>query len=208
MTFNKIFYVAVRLFFKILFILYNRLSIRWTEPIPKGKVIVASNHCSNLDPVLVGAAFPRPLCYFAKEELFRPFLFGRIIRILGALPVSRSDNASAAGALKAFLKILEEGSDVLIFPEGSRSPDGNLLPLEGGVGLIAAHSKVPILPVYVKGSFKAMPTGSPFIRPTKLTVTFGKPLSFDSEFLKTKGAREKIVEELTNSMRALEASCS
>ena len=105
-------------------------------------------------------------------------------------------------------KLLEEGSDVLIFPEGSRSPDGTLQPLEGGAGLIAAHSKASILPVYVKGTYKAMPPGSPFIRPTKVTVTFGKLLSFDPEFLKTKDARRKITEELENSLRSLEASCS
>jgi 1-acyl-sn-glycerol-3-phosphate acyltransferase len=195
------------MFFAVFFALYNRLSVRWEEPFPgggSGNVIVAANHCSNLDPILVGVAFPRRLRYFAKEELFRPFLFGKIIRILGAVPVSRADSASAAGALKGFLRLLEGGSDVLIFPEGSRSPDGKLLPLEGGVGLIAVHSKTDILPVFIKGSEKAMPLGAALIKPCKITVTFGKRIVFDPELYKGKDSREKIMADLTRSLKALE----
>jgi 1-acyl-sn-glycerol-3-phosphate acyltransferase len=209
LTFDKIFYALVRTFFKLFFILYNRLSIKWTAPLPKGmKVIVASNHSSYLDPILVGVAFPRRLRYFAKEELFRSFLFGSIIRILGAVPVSRLDNAAAAGALKGFFRLLEAGSDVLIFPEGGRSSDGKLLPLEGGVGLIAAHSKTAILPVYLKGSYQAMKMGAALVKPVKITVIFGKPLVYEPEFYKSKGAREKIMADLTDSMSALESSAS
>lgn len=207
MTFDKIFYFTVRMFFKVFFLLYNRLSIKWTEPLPKERnVIVACNHCSNLDPLIVGAVFPRRLRYFAKEELFRPFLFGRIIRILGAVPVSRSDKASAAAALKGFFRFLEDGKDVLIFPEGTRSPDGKLQPLEGGVGLIAAHSGVTILPVFVKGTYDAMPPGSGKVKPGKITVTFGKPLTFSPEFYKSKGARDKIMADLRDSFLALESA--
>jgi 1-acyl-sn-glycerol-3-phosphate acyltransferase len=206
-AFDKIFYFAARMFFKVFFLCYNRLSIKWTEPLPKeGNVIVACNHCSNLDPLIVGAAFPRRLRYFAKEELFRPFFFGRVIRILGAVPVSRSDKVSAAAALKVFFKFLEDGKDVLIFPEGSRSPDGKLQPLEGGVGLIAAHSGAAILPVFVKGTYGAMPPGSGKVKPRKITVTFGKLLTFSPEFCKSKGARDKIMADLRDSLLALESA--
>lgn len=209
MTFERFFYRLVQVFFRVVFTLYNRFSIRWIEPLPTDRnVIVACNHCSNLDPLLVGVAFPRRLRYFAKEELFRPFLLGPIIRLLGAVPVSRVDNASAAGALKGFFRLLEDGSDVLIFPEGSRSPDGTLQPLEGGVGLIAAHSKASILPVFVKGSYAAMPPGAALVRPAKITVTFGKLLTFAPEAYTGKGAREKIVAALTESLRELESAAS
>jgi 1-acyl-sn-glycerol-3-phosphate acyltransferase len=205
LSFEKVLYSAVRFFFTVFFTLYNRMSVRWEEPLPRGgNVIVASNHCSNLDPVLVGVAFPRRLRYFAKEELFHPFLFGKLIRLLGAVPVSRSDNASAASALKGFFRLLEEGDDVLIFPEGSRSPDGKLLPLEGGAGLIALHSKIDILPVFIRGSYKAMPPGAALVKPCKITVTFGKRIVFEPEIYKGKGAREKIMAELTRSLKALE----
>ena len=205
LLFDKLFYSVVRGFFIVFFSLYNRMSVRWAEPLPRGgNVIVASNHCSNLDPILVGAAFPRRLRYLAKEELFRPFLLGKIIRLLGAVPVSRADNASAASALKGFFRLLEEGSDVLIFPEGSRSPDGKLLPLEGGVGLISVHSKTDILPVFIEGSYEAMPPGAVLAKPRKITVTFGKRIVFDPELYSGKSAREKIMAELTRSLEALE----
>ncbi|MDR2529180.1 MAG: 1-acyl-sn-glycerol-3-phosphate acyltransferase [Synergistaceae bacterium] len=207
MTFDKFFYALVSGFFRIFFTLYNRFSIKWTEPLPKGKgVIVACNHCSNLDPLIIGVSFPRRLRYFAKEELFRPFFLGNAIRVLGAVPVSRADNVAAAGALKGFFRLLEEGSDVLIFPEGSRSTDGTLLPLEGGVGLIAAHSKATVLPAYIRGSHKAMPPGSVLVKPAKITVTFGKLIVFEPEFYKTKGAREKIMAKLTESLKSLESA--
>jgi 1-acyl-sn-glycerol-3-phosphate acyltransferase len=205
--FNRLFYEAVRLFFGVVFFFYNRFSIKWAEPLPKDqKVIVACNHCSNLDPLVVGVAFPRRLRYFAKEELFRPFIFGQVIRILGAVPVSRSNSAAAASSLKGFLKFLEEGSDVLIFPEGSRSLDGTLQPLEGGVGLIASHSQAPILPVFIKGTYQAMGPGSVLIKPKKITITFGKLLSFAPETYKDKGAKEKILSALTEALKAMESA--
>jgi 1-acyl-sn-glycerol-3-phosphate acyltransferase len=202
------FYNFVRMFFKILFSLYNRLSVKCMERLPNDKnVIVACNHCSNLDPLIIGVAFPRRLRYFAKEELFRPFLFGKIIRILGAVPVSRADS-SAAAALKGFLKLLEEGHDVLIFPEGARSSDGKLQPLEGGVGLIASHSQTTVLPVFINGTYDAMPPSSFWVKPRKITVTFGKSIVFDPETHKGKGGREKIMAELTDSLCAMESAAS
>jgi 1-acyl-sn-glycerol-3-phosphate acyltransferase len=198
---------VVRAFFRVFFAIYNRISIKWLEPLPGDKnVIVACNHCSNLDPIIVGIAFPRRLRYFAKEELFHPLIFGSIIRVLGAVPVSRVDNASAASALRGFFKLLEEGSDVLIFPEGSRSPDGTLQPLEGGVGLIAAHSGVPVLPVFVKGTYTAMKPGAVLVRPAKISITFGKLLVFAPEACKGKETRAKIMTALTRSFHELESS--
>ena len=103
------------------------------------------------------------------------------------------------------MKLYQEGSDVLIFPEGGRSLDGELQPLEAGVALIAAHERAPILPVFVKGTFEAMPTGARFVRPKKITVTFGRPLRFPEDVYKGKGGRDTIMAALEEAMRALEA---
>lgn len=203
---SRAFYTVVRAFFWALLKIYNRCSVRWEEELfPGERFIVACNHCSNLDPLVVGCAFPRPLRYFAKEELFRSWFLGTSIRALGAVPVSRADEASAAGALRGFMKLYQEGSDVLIFPEGGRSLDGELQPLEAGVALIAAHERAPILPVFVKGTFEAMPTGARFVRPKKITVTFGRPLRFPEDVYKGKGGRDTIMAALEEAMRALEA---
>ncbi len=203
---NKIFYAVVKTFFKILLIIYNRCSSKWLEKLdPSEKFIVACNHASNLDPLIVGCFFPRMLRYFAKEELFTNWLFGTCIRALGAVPVSRQNNASAAGALKGFMKLYQEGSDVLIFPEGGRTLDGKLQPLEAGVALIAAHERAPILPVFIHGSFRAMPPGAAFVKPAKLRVTFGKPLRFSEEVYRSKEGRNIIMDSLNKAMKELEA---
>ena len=203
---SKIFYAIVKYFFKILLMIYNRCTSKWTEKLPDSeKFIVACNHASNLDPLIVGCFFPRRLRYLAKEELFTGWFLGTCIRALGAVPVSRQSNSSAAAALKGFMKLYEEGNDVLIFPEGGRTLDGNLQPLEAGVALIAAHEHAPILPVFIHGSFKAMPPGSAFVKPSKLRITFGKPLRFSEEVYTSKQGRKTIMDNLTEAFRQLEA---
>ncbi|MBR4196411.1 MAG: 1-acyl-sn-glycerol-3-phosphate acyltransferase [Synergistaceae bacterium] len=203
---SKVFYFIVKNFFKLLLIIYNRCSAKWLAKLPDNeKFIVACNHASNLDPLIVGCFFPRLLRYLAKEELFEGWFLGTCIRALGAVPVSRTTNASAAGALKGFMKLYQEGSDVLIFPEGGRTLDGKLQPLEAGVALIAAHTHAPILPVFIHGSFRAMPPNSFFVKPTKLRVTFGEPLRFSDEVYDSKSGRQIIMDALTEKFRELEA---
>lgn len=203
---SKVFYAVVKVFFRIILTLYNRCTSRWLGKLPPNEhMIVACNHSSNMDPVIVGCFFPRRLRYFAKEELFTNWLFGACISALGAVPVSRADNASAAGALRGFMKLYQEGNDVLIFPEGSRTLDGKLQPLEAGVALIASHEHAPILPVFIHGAFKAMPPGAFFIKPAKIRITFGQPLRFPEEVYKSKEGRKIIMDTLTDAMKELES---
>ena len=203
---SKIFYAIVKYFFVFLLKIYNRCSVKWLEKLnPNQKFIVACNHVSNLDPLVVGCFFPRMLRYFAKEELFHNKLFAACIRALGAVPVARDSNASAAGALRGFMKLYQDGSDVLIFPEGGRSLDGKLQPLEGGVAVIAARCEAPILPAIIKGSYEAMPTGAKFVKPKKIKITFGKPITFSEEIYKSKDGRNVIMAELDKAMKELEA---
>ena len=203
---NRIFYAIVKYFFKFLLKIYNRCSVEWLEQLPDNqKVIVACNHSSNLDPLIVGCFFPRQLKYLAKVELFSFWPFAKAIEALGAVPVSRVDNATAAGALRGFMKLYKDGNDVLIFPEGARTLDGKLQPLEAGVALIAAHEKAPILPAFIHGAFNAMPPDAIFIKPSKIKITFGKLLAFSDEVYKSRDARNIIMEKLNNSFKELEA---
>ncbi len=204
---NKVFYAIVRTVFKIFLRVYNRISITWQQKFDANgeNFIVACNHASNMDPVIVGCFFPRRLRYFAKEELFKFAPFRLAIESLGAVPVSRENNASAAGALRGFMKLYEDGNDVLIFPEGGRSLDGKLQPLEAGVAVIASHTHAPILPVFIKGSFAAMPPGSALIKPKKIRVIFGEPLRFPDEVYKTKNGRNVIMAELSKRFSEFES---
>lgn len=205
--FKKSFYVVAKFFFFVCLKIYNRLQISGKDFIPKHeKVIVVANHCSNMDPIVVGVAFPGRLAYLAKAELFRNPLLGFLIKSLGAIPVSKTSNQSAGVALKAFLEMLESGSSVLLFPEGARSFDGKLQPMEGGAALIALKSKVPIIPAYISGTYAAMPRGTSTVKPSKIDVYFGQKICPDElgKGLSSKEARKVILKGIEEAFTHME----
>jgi 1-acyl-sn-glycerol-3-phosphate acyltransferase len=142
----------------------------------KGGVIVAPNHASYLDPIFVGIGSSRLLNYIARETLFKNFLFGWLIRTTGAFPIKR--NFHDLGAIKEAIRRLKNGRPVLIFPEATRTTDGNLQPVKGGISFLAHSAGVPVMPVYIKGSFDVWPKGAKCIRCSKVSVYFGKPIYF------------------------------
>ena len=142
----------------------------------KGGVIVAPNHASYLDPIFVGIGSSRLLNYMARETLFKNFFFGRLIRTTGAFPIKR--NFHDLGAIKEAIRRLKKGKPVLIFPEATRTTDGNLQPVKGGISFLAHSAGVPVVPVYIKGSFNVWPKGAKCIRCFKVSVYFGKPICF------------------------------
>jgi 1-acyl-sn-glycerol-3-phosphate acyltransferase len=178
------FYALARLFFFLYFLVYHRVSVRGRRALKRflrgmpgrGPVILAANHESYLDPPLVGMAFPGGLRFIAWDQLFNSRIFSFLIRSLGAVPVSHENKTSAAGLLRHVMGFLDEGHSVLIFPEGERSPDGTLQPLEGGVTLMALKTGVPIVPVWIDGTFEAYPLYNRFPRPCKVAITFGEPI--------------------------------
>ena len=139
------------------------------ENVPKeGGVILAINHKSDLDPVMIGITSPRKLNFMAKSELFKNKLFGGLIKRLGAFPVHR--NSGDVGALKTSFKILNAGGAMLIFPEGGRVKPGQKKRAKSGVSVIAHKMNVPVIPVLIDGEYKWM---------SKITVRIGEPISFE-----------------------------
>lgn len=141
----------------------------------KGGFILASNHISNLDPPILGISTRRRLHFMAKIELFKHPLVGWWLRQLWAFPVKRGQGDM--GALKETLRILKRGNPVLIFPEGTRRQAGEELRAQPGAGFIAIKAKVPVVPVFIQGSDRAMPPGSKFFKRSLVTVTIGKPFN-------------------------------
>jgi 1-acyl-sn-glycerol-3-phosphate acyltransferase len=134
-----------------------------------GPVLLVSNHQSHLDPVLVGIACPRQLKYLARQGLFF-FPFSLWIRSLGAVPIDRE--RGAIGGIRITLELLKNGNAVLVFPEGSRTPDGKVHPLLPGFCLLARRSGATIVPVAIDGAFNALPRGSHFARPATIRLAF------------------------------------
>jgi 1-acyl-sn-glycerol-3-phosphate acyltransferase len=138
-----------------------------------GPVLIVSNHQSHLDPVLAGVACPRQLRALARKSLFVGPL-GWMIRSLGAVPVDRG--GSGISGIKAILKMLGDGDAVIVFPEGTRSHDGQLQPFQAGFAAIARRSKAAIVPVAIHGAFEALPRGRAWPSPRQIVLAFGAPI--------------------------------
>ncbi len=168
----------------LLFHVWFRVWFRWrvfhADRVPRqGPVVLASSHCSYIDPPLVGTALPRMCHYMARATLFRNPLFGWVLRQVGVMPVDR-DGGSAAG-LKTLLGHLRQGRALVLFPEGTRSPDGQLQKPRSGVGLIVLKSGAPVVPIRIRGTFEAWGRHRRWPRPARVTVTFGDPVRFEQQ---------------------------
>jgi 1-acyl-sn-glycerol-3-phosphate acyltransferase len=171
--------------------------------IEDGPAILASNHASYLDPPLVGVSCRKDVYFLARKSLFERPVVGPILAQLNTIPVDR--DRGDVGAIRALIKLLKSGNRVLVFPEGTRSKDGNLQPARAGVGLLIAKSLAPVVPVRVFGSFAALPrTGG--IRFVPITVVIGKPLFFTKQDLGTdeRAAYQVLSDRVMAAIAALE----
>lgn len=165
------YYSALRLLVNAGFRVASGWKVVGSEHVPaRGGLIIASNHISFLDPPIVGAASPRDTYFLAKEELFRPPLFGPLIRFVHAIPIRRGV-ADLSGMSRA-LDLLRRGEALVLFPEGSRMRDGELHPARPGVGMLSVNADVPIVPCYVWGTNRPGQWWNRRVRPW---IAFGEP---------------------------------
>lgn len=185
-------YQITRFIVMIYFTIYHRITITGKDKIPQGRtVIVASNHASYLDPPVVGYAFyPGILKFVAWEKLFMVPIFGTYLRAMGAVPVTPENKNSSASLLRLVMGFLNGGNNVFICPEGHRTEDGNLQPLEGGVSILSLKTNSPVVPTWAGGTYRAMSPHMTFPRPRKLYVVFGDPID-PADIPKEFGEKEK-----------------
>lgn len=138
--------------------------VRGLERLPPGTCILASNHQSNFDPVVVFACVPKHLRFVAKAELFRIPFFGGWLKRLGNLRVERGGNEKDRQTLEEAVSAVREKVSVMFFPEGTRSVDGQLKPFKKGAALLAIQAQVPLVPMAIAGTREILPTGSRWIR--------------------------------------------
>lgn len=148
-----------------------------------GPALLLANHQSFFDPSIVGCGTRRHLRFLARKTLFRNRLFGALIHRLNAVPVDQE--GVAKDGLKTIMDELKAGEAVLVFPEGERTPNGEIQPLRPGVLLLIRRLEVPIVPIGIAGAFDALPRTrkwpklSPFFLPSTgadIAVSIGKPI--------------------------------
>ncbi|MCG1009082.1 1-acyl-sn-glycerol-3-phosphate acyltransferase [Salinicoccus sp. ID82-1] len=147
-----------------------------------GPVLICSNHTSLYDPPLIAVSVKREMSFFAKSELFRIPVLGNLISRLNAVPVERGKGDRAA--LKKSIEVLEGGSMLLVFPEGSRNKSGTLKDLQQGASFMAVKAEAQIVPAAIKGSYD---------RKKGITIVFGKPI--DTKSLIESGKNRKDITE-------------
>lgn len=161
----------------------NRLSPLWSfsvEGAPPADVahagyVVISNHQSTSDPFLL-SWLPFDMRFVAKESLFKLPLIGWLMKLSGDIPLRRGDKQSVVEMREACLATLRSGMSVMLFPEGTRSPDGNLLPFKDGAFQLAIEAQAPLLPVALNGTRACRPKGSLWFGWAKASVRILEPI--------------------------------
>jgi 1-acyl-sn-glycerol-3-phosphate acyltransferase len=188
--------VVGRLFFQFRVINGERM-------LQSGPVILAMNHQSYLDPPLAGITCNRAIYFLARRTLLNVPLLGRLLPRLNVIPVNQE--GIDRSALKALIRVLKTGNAALVFPEGSRTPDGNLQPAEPGLGLIIAKTLAPVVPMRIFGAHEALPRGGGGLHCVPITIVVGKPIFFTEADLRpaTKNLYDRLSQRVIDAIAAL-----
>lgn len=182
---------------------FSKVEVLKNSGLPSPPYIIVSNHQSLLDiPLILGYVDPSIL-FVAKEEVSKIPMIGAFVREMGGVFIDRKSTLNAVKALKKVVERIEEGRNVVIFPEGTRSYNGELGEFKKGSLKIAKRTGVKIVPVALDGTFRITPKGSIFVRPGKVKLMIGEtldPNEFESEDELRKAVRSSI-ETMLLSMR-------
>ena len=204
-----IIYKLIAITIRTIFFFNGGLEVVGKENIPKEGVIIASNHISYLDPPILGSVTPRRCNFMARKGLFDVPVLGWMIKY-AAFPVDR--DKPRASTIKEAVKKTRAGQIVVVFPEGTRSKTGELQEPKPGIGMVAAMSRAPIVPAYLTGTDKALPSGAKWLKRTKIKVVFGKPIYYtsteESGGRTGQGKREEVSMMIMDAIRELKEGVS
>jgi 1-acyl-sn-glycerol-3-phosphate acyltransferase len=189
------FYAVVRAMVVAFCRLYWRETIEGRERVPEGPFVLAPVHRSNVDTPLVAITTKRRLRYMGKDAVWKYRVPGRILSALGGFPVRRGH--ADREALRRCMSVLQAGEPVVVFPEGTRQSGPDVKPLFEGAAYLAVRAGVPIVPVGIGGSDRAMPKGSKMLRPANVRLVVGEPLYPEPGQGRPGRASRRAVHELT-----------
>ena len=199
---NRLFYSACHVLVRLLAATFFQIRCDGRQHIPaSGGALVCANHQSNLDPMLIGLASDRPLNFLARRTLFGFAPFRWLSETLNAIPVDR-DGFSFSG-MRTAVQRLRAGEVVVVFPEGTRTRDGEVASLKPGVSLLIRRAAVPLIPIGIAGAYEAWPRSRRLPRPTPMHVCIGAPLAPEQTATLSD---EELVGELERRLRACHAS--
>jgi 1-acyl-sn-glycerol-3-phosphate acyltransferase len=179
-----------------------KIDVEGQDNIPMGKpVVFACNHASQFDIPILYEVLPVQFRFVVKKELFKIPLLGLVMRLAGYIPIDRSGGKAALRSLQEAAGRLKNGESIIIFPEGTRSPNGSLRPFKTGGILIAVKAGCPIVPVAISGSHNVLPKDSLRIRPGRIKVTIGLPV----QTMGTKGpiTKDTVTKEVWKSISSM-----
>ncbi len=181
-----------------------RGDISGTEHLPMQQgYILASNHASHLDPPIVGVFLTRQVSFFARKSLWKKGFASWWLDAVGTIPVDRDGGADVT-AIKRVIQTLQAGKVIILFPEGTRSPNGQLQPPKGGVGMIACKTRMPVVPARIFGSFEAFGKGGGLRLGTPISVTYG-PALLPEAYDRPEDGRERYQKAAERIMAAIAA---
>lgn len=172
---TRISYAIVRGLILAVAKLFGRIRIEGAEKLPaEGAFVLAPVHRSNIDFALTSVLIRRPMRYMGKDSIWKSKPLGRFVSMLGAFPVHRG--TADRESLRACTEIIDGGSPLVMFPEGTRRSGPVVEELFDGTAYVASRSGVPIIPVGIGGSERMMPKGAKFLKPSKLVLVVGDPI--------------------------------
>lgn len=173
-----------------------RVRVEGVEDLPCGVCIFAANHVSNMDPLAFVPAIPRRVAILVKKEVFRIPILGSAMRMAKLIPVDRDNREAAARAVEMAVKYLKEGLSFAVYPEGTRSHDGRLLPFKKGTFVMAIRAGAPVVPVSIVGAQDLLRKGEWSVRPGEVIIRFGPAVDVSTYTLEQRADLLARVEEL------------